>query len=112
MASKTMSLDPQEWRALVISNLVNLHQFITVGNAPINDAEGVWFQSQLDRLKYQVSAWQASARPVDPLTMTDIRDELNPKPLKANGAEPQVRPISKKRGRPKGSRNTPITATQ
>lgn len=119
---KTMSLDPNEWRALVINNLVVLHQFITGSagkefpNAPLNDAEGIWFQNQLDRLKYQVSAWQASARPVEPQTIFKNTGAVTPSdPVTING-NGLIEP--KKRGRPKGSGNKPkkrqvhITAQQ
>lgn len=119
MASKTMSLDPQEWRALVISNIVLLHHFVTTGTAAPNDKEGEWLMSQFDRLKFQVGAWQASSRPVEPILThtipmtTAIPSMPKPDVQTTNGSH-----APKKRGRPKGSvnkdkkRRQPLTATQ
>lgn len=63
---RTMMLSPYEWRSLVIASATNLYQYtntVTAVELPPSGAQVQWLHDTLDRLKMQVSAWQASGQP-------------------------------------------------
>lgn len=63
---RTMMLSPSEWRVIVATGANNIYSFIgqMPPDTPPNVDQATWLHDTLDRLKIQVSAWQASGQPI------------------------------------------------
>ena len=61
---RTMMLSPSEWRVIVATGANNIYSFIgqMPPETPPNVDQATWLHDTLDRLKIQVSAWQASGQ--------------------------------------------------
>lgn len=65
---RTMMLSPSEWRVIVATGANNIYSFIgqMPPETPPDAHQATWLHDTLDRLKIQVSAWQASGQPQQP----------------------------------------------
>lgn len=96
----TLSLDGNEWRALIGENLNRATQFVQA-NQQLSAEHLKAFHDHMDRVKSLISAWHLSA-PAMNAGEAQQREAEAPKP---NGAAP------KKGGWPKGKkRNAPANA--
>ena len=61
---RTMMLSPAEWRVIVATGANNIYSFIgqMPADTPPDATQSTWLHDTLDRLKIQVSAWQASGQ--------------------------------------------------
>jgi len=101
-APKTMSLEPAEWQGIVATNTQRFFEFIKPLAAP-NAEQSAAMQAYLDRMKFQVVAWERSAPQPVPEPAAQLVEASAPAAPAANGAEPKKRggwPRGKKRNAP------------
>lgn len=64
--SKTVQLDPAEWKALALANVGQMHAFYSGIEAPtMQDLQTI--SAHLDRMKAFAQAWHLSQRPQQPV---------------------------------------------
>ncbi len=108
--TRTMTLQPHEWRSLVATGANNIYSFI--GNirpeTPPGSVDLAWLHDALDRMKMQVSAWSASGQPAAPVpeqpAMTEYLEQVAS--TNGTGAAAPSGP-KKKRGWQKGRKRGP-----
>ncbi len=104
-APKTLALNPAEWKALFVSNIDQLRQFVMDAGG-LTPAGVTVVADHMDRMKSIAAAWQASQPPVTEAPQTQ---QAQPQGA-ANGA---AAPVVKKGGWPKGKkRNAPAQVAQ
>ncbi len=114
---KTMTLSPNEWRALVATGANNIYSALgqMAATEPPKKDEVAWLHETLDRLKMQVSAWAASGQPPTPMireisaeaaeeAMQALRENIREN---ANGTGVVASSPKKKRGWQKGRKRGP-----
>lgn len=93
-APKTLALNSAEWKALLVSNIDQLRQFVMEAGG-LTPQGVVVVGDHLERMKGIAAAWQASQPPAP------VGENAQPAPAQsaANGA---AAPVVKKGGWPKG----------
>lgn len=100
-APKTLSLDVNEWGALITNNLSRLNTFVQ-GKAAVTPDDVAAVHQHLDRLKIVVSAWGANSPQPEPQQVTaGVNESVQPAPVTASQANGAVA-TKKKGGWPKG----------
>jgi hypothetical protein len=111
---RTMTLTPEEWRALIYTgaNSVSSYVGLIAANTPPDPTAIMWFHEALDRLKMQVSAWGASGQqPTGGLSQGLVNEVLDVQAkadaIIANGGGVTPAEPKKKRGWQKGRKRGP-----
>lgn len=106
---RTMMLSPSEWRVIVATGANNIYSFIgqMPPDTPPNVDQATWLHDTLDRLKIQVSAWQASGKPAAPIPEQPAMTEYLEQVASTNGTGAAASGPKKKRGWQKGRKRGP-----
>lgn len=106
--SKTVSLDPAEWKTLALTGVSQMHAFYSSINAPTaQDLQTI--SAQLDRMRAFALAWHLSQHPAPTPSASPAQTVLDAVVTAVTRPTmPSNIPAERnKGGRPKGSKNKP-----